>query len=297
MRSKINPLFYILVYLITVFSVFSCKKDTTSGVPAYIKIDKLTLVTDLKKEGSSSSSITDVWCFANGDDVGIFELPAEIPVLEEGNTNFSFFGGIQQSGVSGLRVAYSFYETYKFDTTLIKENTYTINPVLKYKSGVNFPWKEGFDDLSLSIDTTRESTVGITRITHPDSVKEGKASMKVSMTVENPYFLANSSETFSLPNQGEDVYLEFDYQTNSSIQLHIRSFDTDGFSVLIPVVLIKPKTDENGIPIWNKMYAFLSPYLARQAKAFKYQIYFESGIDVNATTSGYFMMDNIKIVY
>ncbi|MBD78536.1 MAG: hypothetical protein CL840_06430 [Crocinitomicaceae bacterium] len=285
------------LFLVLSYFTFSCKKDTTSGVPAYVKIDEVSVVTDLKKEGSASSNIADVWFFANGDELGVFELPCEIPVLEEGNTNLSLFGGIKQSGVSSLRAAYPFYETYRMDTTLVQEKTITIKPVLKYKDGITFPWKEGFDDLSFTVDTTAESQVAITRVTHPDSVKEGKASMGVYMTTERPYFLAASSETFALPNLGEDVYLEFDYQTNRRIQILVRAYNTTGNSLLIPIVLVRSKEDENGTPVWSKMYAFLSPYLPAFENAYKYQFYFESGIDVTKESDGYFLMDNIKVVY
>jgi len=297
MCIKKSTLFLFSAILIASSLSFSCKKDETSGIPAYVKINEVKVVTDLKREGSASSNIADVWFFANGDDLGIFELPCEIPVLRSGNTTLSLFGGIKQSGLSGLRAAYPFYETYKMDTDLVEENTVTISPVLKYKDGTNFPWREGFDDLSFSLDTAPESKVGLVRVTHPDSVKEGKASVGAYMTTENPYFLASSSETYVLPNTGEDVYLEFDYQTNTKIQVHVRSYNTSGQSVLIPIVLVNSKEDDSGKPIWNKMYVFLSPYLPRQANAFQYQIYFESGINTAANSQGYLLLDNIKLVY
>lgn len=297
MCIKKSTLFLFSTILIVSSLSFSCKKDETSGVPAYVKINEITVITDLKKEGSASSNISDAWFFANGDELGVFELPCEIPVLEEGNTNLSLFGGIKQSGSSGLRAAYPFYETFKMDTDLVQKNTITISPVLKYKEGTTFPWKEGFDDLSFSLDTTAQSTVGLKRITNSDSVREGKASVGAFMTTENPYFMSASSETFVLPNTGEDVYLEFDYQTNTKIQVHVRSYNTDGESILIPIVLVNTKTDDSGKPIWNKMYAFLSPYLPTQANAYQYQIYFESGINTDLRTEGYVLLDNIKLVY
>ena len=113
-KSVIRLAFTFFV-LISLLAGSSCKKDNTSGVPAYVKIEDIKVITDYQKEGSASSNISDAWFYANDDPLGVFEIPNEIPVLTSGKTNLRVFGGIKQSGVSSLRKIYPFYDDFSFD--------------------------------------------------------------------------------------------------------------------------------------------------------------------------------------
>jgi hypothetical protein len=289
------------VLTVTVFSyiffvVVSCKKDNTSGVPSYVKIDSMVVTTDYLTQGSSSSNISDAWIFANDQELGAYELPNEIPVLESGNVNLKIFGGIKVSGVSRKRESYPFYEMYETDTPLVEKETIHIVPKLRYKTNVKFPWKEDFDDLTTTFDTTAASKVSYIRITNPDSVREGKGSMYAYMEGENNYFQAVSTKRVSLPKNGDPVYFEFDYITDRAIQINLRSYLTDGRSVLFNVVRVGAKTNDNGELVWNKLYAFLSPYVSQRVDSYEYRIEIESGLAASEKT-GFLMMDNMKLVY
>lgn len=280
---------------ITLLGLSSCEKDKTSGVPAYVKIESISVETDYTTQGSTSNAITDAWFFANDDDLGVYELPTEIPVLESGNTSLKLFAGIKQSGVSRLRVKYPFFEIYSIDTLLVEEETVTIQPKVKYTSATNFPWLEDFEDISVSLDTLPQSKVDYVLSNNSDSVKEGKACLKAEMRDSLNYFLIKTDKKYSLPKNGDPVYLEFDYKSDVPIQIKVRSFTTDNRAIMYNVVLAKPKLVD-GKPVWNKLYAYLSPYVSAQPKSFQYEIYFESGIG-NGDDYGFLMLDNIKLVY
>ncbi|MGB0403340.1 MAG: hypothetical protein ACPGEG_04530 [Salibacteraceae bacterium] len=282
--------------LITILINFSCKKDDTSGIPSYVKINEIRVETDFKKEGSASSNIADAWFYETGNHLGVFELPAEIPVLKSGNTDLTVFGGVKRSGISSLRHAYPFYTAFEMDTLLVEEQTITIQPVLRYKESTTFAWIEDFDDLSISMDTAYGSKVGITRVNNSDSTFEGKGSFGAFMDSEHNYFMGHSTEKFSLPRNGEDVYLEFDYKTDKLIQLHILIYTTSGGSFLIPVQVVNPKINDKGENVWNKMYSYLTPYVSSNLEAYQFQIYFESWTAADETST-YFMLDNVKLVY
>lgn len=284
-------------FLIAVlFTNLSCKKDTTSGIPSYVKINEIRVETDVRKEGSASSNIADAWFYETGNHLGVFELPAEIPVLKSGNTDITIFGGVKMSGISSLRQAYPFYDSYEMDTLLVEEQTITIQPVLRYKESATFPWIEDFDDLSISMDTSNGSKVGITRVNSSDSTFEGKGSFGAFMDSERNYFMGHSTDKFILPRNGDDVYLEFDYKTDKRIQVLIRAYSSNGSSYLIPIQVVRPKINDQGENVWNKIYTYLTPYVSSNIDAVQFEIYFESWTAEGESTS-YFMLDNVKLVY
>ena len=89
--------------------------DPEEAVPSVIYIDELSLNVN-PGEGTDSHKITEVWVYTNGQMLGAFDLPARIPVLNQGNTDVLMFAGIKNNGISSTRIRYPFYTT--FDTTI-----------------------------------------------------------------------------------------------------------------------------------------------------------------------------------
>ncbi|UTW60789.1 hypothetical protein KFE98_12205 [bacterium SCSIO 12741] len=282
---------YALVLLL-VFSLAGCNKE--NGVPAYVAVNDVTVETDYLKEGSPSDNIHDVWFYAAGDELGVYELPAEVPVLKDGQTNLVMFAGIKRSGQTATRVPYPFYDAYSHDTFLIRENTLVERPVVKYRPNVAFPWLEHFEDLSFSFDSVAGSELGVSRISDPDLVLEGKGCAGVILTPEADYFIGASTDAFKLPLFGNDVYLEIDYRTNLPFQILVRSYNADLVSYLSPVMVASPKTDDNGTVIWNKLYVYLTPVVSAQQNSVSHRVYIET---TSNGGNGYLYLDNLKVVH
>ncbi len=282
----------VLVLVLVIF-LTGCNKDK-NGVPAYVAINDISVETNYLKEGSTSDNIHDVWFYAGGEELGVFELPAEVPVLQDGQTNLVLFAGIKRSGQTSIRVPYPFYDAYSHDTLLIRENTLVERPVVKYRPNAVFPWLEHFEDLSFTLDSVAGSEVGVTRISDPDLVKEGKGCAGILLSPEADYFLGASSDAFPLPLFGNDVYLEIDYRTNLSFQILVRSINADLVSYLSPVMVVNPKTDDNGTVIWNKLYVYLTPVVSARENSVSHRVYFET---TSNGGNGYLYLDNLKVVH
>ncbi|HEY0262319.1 MAG TPA: hypothetical protein VGB95_04790, partial [Chitinophagales bacterium] len=80
-----------------------------NGIPVYIQIDSMSVQTNQSTQGSASSKITDAWLYVNGEQIGVFELPAKIPVLKSGDLRVSISAGIKDNGIANTRAAYPFY--------------------------------------------------------------------------------------------------------------------------------------------------------------------------------------------
>lgn len=120
--------------------------------------------------------------------------------------------------------------------------------------------------------------------------------MAAYMNSENNYFLAYGTEPMALPGSDKEVYMEVDYMSDTKLQFYIRTTSTTTGTNLIPMVVANPKYDDTGKPIWNKLYVFLTPYVSSDETAYQFEIFFESFISSSQST-GFVMMDNIKVVY
>jgi hypothetical protein len=87
--------------------------------PSYLYIPKITLNTDYPSQGSNSNGIADGWVYVDDYLIGVFELPATIPVTKKGYCKIEVRAGIRKNGQSNSRMYYPFYSTYVKYTTLI----------------------------------------------------------------------------------------------------------------------------------------------------------------------------------
>ena len=66
---------------VAMLALVACKK--TEDVPSYLEVPVFGMTTD-PSQGAPSTKITDAWVTVNGTFVGVWELPARIPVLGAG---------------------------------------------------------------------------------------------------------------------------------------------------------------------------------------------------------------------
>ena len=65
-----------LPYLFLLLLFTACEKEDTNGVPAFITINTITL-----DEGNATANITDAWVYINDQLQGVYELPAQFPLI------------------------------------------------------------------------------------------------------------------------------------------------------------------------------------------------------------------------
>ena len=111
----------IVSFLFVSFLYQSCEEiDINEGVPSYINIPSIEVVTDLTNEGSNSHKITDAWVYFDNNLQGVYPLPASFPVLLSGKQNISIKAGIKNNGIAATRVKYPFYDYFNAEITLTK---------------------------------------------------------------------------------------------------------------------------------------------------------------------------------
>ena len=282
-RSKVGLAAAVLFALLL---VSGCEVD--GPVASYVWIDSFDL--DVSPgQGTESEKITEGWFYANGEFLGAYSLPHEVPVIAEGLTEIQVFPGIKVNGIISTPDIYPFYARYEVDVDLEPERTDTIRPNTNYLSSVKFAYLEDFetgnsfvDDLDGDLETKVEA------ITGPD-VFEGQRSGYIRLTADHPVIeVATLPVLTDIPTNNSPVFLEFNYKNNIQFGVGLVGIDPN-LPPTRAVILGLNNSEE-----WNKMYLELTPSL--RASGFPaYQIFITAVYEPGVGTAEIFL-DNFKLV-
>lgn len=285
-----KPLSSFLCCILMTFFFGACQKfNPKEPIPSYIHIEKISLKTDISKQGTSSSKISDAWVYIDEKLIGCFELPATFPVLYEGTHEIKVRAGIKVNGIAASRAPYPFYEIFVQKVQLKRNERLNLNPVVSYVSFAKFDFMENFDGPGIILAPGPAGTADTMRQTFDKKlVFEGTGSGITRLNKNKANFQCISNTSYILPKGGSHVYLEFNYKCNHDFNVGIYAHTTANTSV-IPVMGINPS--EN----WNKMYVYLTPSVSGASNATDFNIYFSMFND-NAEDLE-LLIDNLKLVY
>jgi len=272
------------------------KFDGEQTVPTFIKIDTLSLETNYYEQGTSSQAITDAWLYVDDKLIGAFELPAMIPVLEQGNHKMEIRPGIKLNGISSTRVPYPFYQPITYSNfDFVPDSVLTMgNPVTKYYSNLDFVWLEDFEKSNITFVENLGSDTVIER-TEPAgspeafSLDNSQHSGVVTLTTERPVWSALSYNQFQNQAQGSLVLLELNFKTDNYMNIGVVVLE-NGAYIKVPLLVLNHSED------WTKIYVNLGPNLSLHPGANIYQVYFETALE-DGKSEAKIYLDNIKLIY
>lgn len=281
---------YVLVILLFGLFATSCKEENLKpGVPAFIQIDTCTFTSYYGSQGTARQKITDVWVFADGATIGVFELPATIPILKDGLGELRLEPGIEINGISTTRINNPFFEPLVFEEYIfIPDSVSTIPLASTYRESSIFVWLENFEDPSISLDTSNLfSTVAVERIGGGQAF-EGSYSGIITLDSTHTIFEAATFNSFELPKTGSPVLLEMNYKNDYYFTMGIIEETTS--QVLKSDILVVNPSDE-----WNKIYVNYTDYV-RASSATSFKVLIRTFLQGDATEAT-IMLDNMKLIY
>lgn len=293
----------------------SCKKFKGSQtVPAYIRIDTITVDCDYYSYGANTSNITDAWVYVDDQILGCFELPATFPVLERGMQKVTVYGGICMDGIGASRGPYPFYEPQVYEgVNLVEDSIIRLNPVLDYYpigEGVMVGWMEDFETGNGLIPTPQSDT-GIFRVSGIEAWRSDNSfySGKVVLPPDSLDFtVASDALTCHTDLLGEKpLFLEMDYKTNDTIFVGIIYSESNSV-VQWPMLKVLPTDTEHEVPRkWKKIYINLGKLMHMHENASYFKAYFTSDLSVDPNLGQpdyvhphkwrYYYFDNLKVLY
>ncbi len=285
--------------IFTIILLFSCDREKEI-VPAYVHIKSFTLNTTLVTQGNNSSNIIGASVFANGNPLGIYELPVTIPVLEKGTVEISLQPIIKENGSAQNNFYYRPYSEYSTTLQLEDLKIDTIAPITTYRNNLTMAWIEDFEDQASSLEKTQVSNTNDSLLIIPTNTAGVDAPFGnsnytgyISLAPSNSetYFELSSLSDYLVPKYGADVYLEMDIKSNANLQVGI--YADNGVSIIPSDVLLI-----YGNNTWKKMYINLKSETSDLSSNTKIKPYFfihKSAEDSLFQPKIY--IDNLKLLY
>ncbi len=290
----INKISFWGIISVFIFIVFfsSCDKfDSDQKIPAYIQIDSIFLTDNpALVEGSLSNSITDAWVYIDDQLLGIYEMPATFPVLEEGIVKVTVMAGIKLNGIAATRVPYPFYEQVIIKSVkLVPDSITKLNISTSYIDDTEFAWIEAFEFENISLDTTGKSNVGINETPSGSPLTfEGFHSGIVELN-EDSFFECATFEAYILPQLGHPVFLELNYKTSNVFTIGV-------FEQTVSQIIQTPIININTSEDWKKIYVNFTPTVSASVNALDFKIFIGAILD-DGLNDSQILLDNIKLVY
>jgi hypothetical protein len=266
--------------------------EQNEPTPSYIFVNEFRLKTFVN-QGSSSERITDIWVFNDTEFLGMFPLPAKIPLLLYGEQNLTFQAGIKENGIGATPENYPFFNPIKVKVNLTALKTDTLKLETSYLSSSKFHFVENFENntsfFSFLVSGLPENRV----LPYSDkNVFEGKFSGKIQITKSSPVVTVGSNAKYKNTfNPGQPVYLEMDYKGEAPCIIGVQFYDTENIEeagIIVPIAGFKESAD------WKKIYFNLGSTLALR-KSLYYRVIFNAVLPEGKENASVHF-DNIKLI-
>lgn len=293
------PNFRTLLLLCAALMGWSACTDQQELIPAYVRIEPF--VVDAGGD-AAWHKITDGWLYVNGEFLGAYTLPAEVPVLAEGLSEVLVFPGVKENGITGTPNIYPILTRYDQDYTLVPGQSVTVRPNATYNDDVKFPWpieRGSFDAGATSTLTleNRDQDEAINLELTSDGAFSGRSLL---LQVDTAHRLMQvATELVSLPATfAREVWMEMHYRNDLPFTLYLIGRDITGSEVPVPVFQFNPREDGN----WNKIYINLTESLITLQDYDQYRLLFQLSLqpDIQGNlpaTAGKVYIDNIRLAH
>ncbi len=257
-------------------------------IPSYIQIDEVNLVTNYNLQGSAMHKITDIQVSAENELLGIFPLPASIPVLRTGTNNIKIDAFVIENGISATRELYPFYERYAETGELVAGEILDIQPTMTYTSDALFAFREDFNGSNLFVDDIDGDTGTRLEVSFDDPF-EGTGSALIRLEDAGSRAQVGTGTFYTLPLNSSPIFLEMHYKCNSVFTVGVRGINPVGDPIDLD------KLNFNVQETWNKVYVSFDEEV-NALNAAQYQIYFKVNKSSNVQFTEVYI-DNLKLVH
>lgn len=292
--------------LMVVLGFTQCNPFEARGpIPSYVAVDTLRFVTVNSNatgfQGSNSHNFTDVWVFINGRALGMYQLPAIIPILSEtGQFRLGLAAGIRVNGMFNRREAYPFTQIWEKNIFVEPGTLVSIHdildgdmPTIEYGEQVRFFIRD-FEDPNSRLEKITPSDTSMNIVPNTwglPYLQTGVA--EVYLTPDKPRALLKTPNETRLPAGGR-IFLEIDYNTTIEFTVNILTSFLSGPPNRRFVMGALPSA-RDGVRRWNKIYVDLSDPIGQVGAGIRHEIYIEAENTTGEDQVLYF--DNIKIVH
>ncbi len=286
LQTLMIRLFLILVCLVNVFVISSCKKYSSATPAFFIKSTNVNVVTTASVQGSSSSKITELVLYIDGKYQGSYPYGNVMPIPNNNkNVRINVLAGIRNNGFKATHITWLFYDKIEIDTLVQAGKTIERAFTFKYNPDVKFAWVEGFENTAgYSIVNSAVSSTSFVSAPVADCF-EGK-SIEMRLITNQTISQIESALSYSLPLGSSNVYLELDYKCYQEFSLGLISSG----GTQKQVMTLNPSST------WNKIYINLAEAINNPPSSTTHKIYFKM-VKSKVEDDSRVFLDNIKVVH
>jgi hypothetical protein len=308
---KFSPIALLITLL---FSAFFWSCSPKMEIPSYLWIDSVDFrVTDISKYGTASHKITDVWITANGKSLGMYQLPARIPVLESGATRLTVEAGIMLGGVPQKRAKYPFYTLYALTADLKKGEIDTLLPYFTYEENAQIYLKEEFESAG-SLFKAYGTSAPLRQTNDPNLLfQHPKEENNYSGLIELPYTHGDTATVYHFEirtinpieltiQSAYDCLMELNFCITHNIDIGMITHSADPARHDEQHELAKLTGYANlsdAKAVWKKVYMNLTTEIkdASASQMKNFDIYIKGTISAENKEQARYLFDNIKLIY
>ncbi len=263
-----------------------CERDEAL-LPAYLHLAGADLSTVYATQGSASHEIQDIWVFADQQLIGVNEMPATFPVLEDGPRELVLRPGVLLNGQFDNHIVYPFYSEVRTTHPFVPGQIDTLRPTFAYNASARFAFVEGFDGVGTILSDELDSNPATNVAISTESPMEGSLG-KITVTTANQLCRVGTSQRFALPTDNRPVFLEMNYRCDIPFTVGITAHAGALFESQSKITL-------NVRPDWNKIYIEFTPEVSLY-NAPEYSIFLQALLPAGET-EGNVWIDNVKLIY
>ncbi|MCF8275637.1 MAG: hypothetical protein K9J17_02795 [Flavobacteriales bacterium] len=291
MRKRLRPTTYLFILIVLAASYSSCDLiNPEETIPGFLRIDSISLATtSVESEGHPVPNLVDAWVFDDDQLVGIYELPAIVPILRNGDANIRIRGGIKLNGLVGSRVPLLFSEDYQATLEMFPDSQLHVNPTLHFHDWVTFSWLEDFDNVGLSIEASAGSDGTTDRVSGVEALDGNSFKMALSAD-ELLMECSMTGNMLELPSGGAPVFLDFSYKNNNPFVVGLFSSDATG-TIQTSLIVLNPSED------WNHIFVNLTDAVSANASYTGHRPFFGFVRDETVSGEAYVYLDNIRLIH
>ena len=264
--------------------------DNESFQPAYILLENPTVATS-QDEGAPVHDIRDAWVIVDGQLIGVFPLPAKVPVIPTGKSiEVQINAGVKENADRNSSVEYPFFEPIVKSFDIEAGKSYNMPLTFKYKTVAIFDFIEDFESsshaLTFDLDENIDTRIKLSTI----DKAYGKQSGLLVLNSENKDAEITTENFFSNDNgQNGNIYLEFDYKSPETIFIGTEVITASAQTAAYKLLLAP--TDQ-----WKRAYVNLTGELSGP-KIQSYRVLFGASYVLNTTQPSEIFFDNVKLVH
>jgi len=288
-----------ICYLFVLFlSSSSCDWiNPEEPLPAYLIIETPTF-SSRPGEGSSDTRISEYWVFLDDTFLGVFPIPATIPVLHQGTATLRVQAGIRVDGRAATPDIYPFYTTYQQNISLGPLSNLTIQPEFQYLTDAQFAFVEDFErNTTIFRDLITGTSQSRIRISN-ENVFEGQGCGLIQLSTSDAYMeIATVSRYQDLLARGNSVFLEMNYRSDVPVSFGILGYELGQTEPLE----LTYRAGFNPSAVWNKIYFDLTPIIAGSPSE-QFKIIMQAALPLDAQNNfeldaAQVYLDNLKLVH